>query len=162
MHPTTPSNQRNDGGEWRVFTRLARFVSTGLIAAVVVVSGCRSCERAPETPGPAVKEGHLPRAPEAVVTPRASVPPPACAVVADASTEEGAAPLTVQFSSEGMCTDATGSLSWNFGDGSAPSHEQNPTHVYTKPGTYTASVTLADDEHAARDTDEATVIVTAP
>ncbi len=144
-------------------TRLAQVISTGLIATIVLVSGCNSCERQPEFPAPVAKEGRLPRAPEPDVTPPPSVvPPPACAVVASSSVEEGVAPLTVQFSAEGMCTDAAGAFTWTFGDESAPSHEQNPTHVYTKPGSYTAHVTLADDEHSTSDTDEAPVTVTAP
>jgi len=76
--------------------------------------------------------------------------------------DEGVAPLSVQFSAEGMCTDAAGVFAWDFGDGSAPSHDQNPTHVYAKPGTYTAHVTLTDDEHNASDTDELPLTVTAP
>ena len=142
--------------------RLTPVISTGLIAMITLMSGCNGCERQPETPAPVAKEGHLPRAPESQVTPPPSVvAPPACAVVAGASIEEGVAPLTVQFSAEGMCTDAAGAFTWIFGDESAPSHEQNPTHVYTKPGSYTAHVTLADDEHNASDTDEAPVTVTA-
>ena len=105
----------------------------------------------------------MPRAPEPVTTPQAAVaPPPACAVVSGSSVEDGVAPLTVQFSAEGMCTDAAGTFTWNFGDGSVPSREQNPTHVYTTAGTYTAHVTLTDDEHGASDSDETPVTVTAP
>ncbi|MFG3714260.1 ThuA domain-containing protein [Micromonospora sp. NPDC047730] len=39
---------------------------------------------------------------------------------------------------------------WNFGDGSAPSREANPTHTYAKFGTYqaTVKVTYADGEVA--------------
>ncbi|SCG68947.1 ThuA domain-containing protein [Micromonospora inositola] len=39
---------------------------------------------------------------------------------------------------------------WNFGDGSAPSHEANPTHTYADYGTYQATlkVTYADGEVA--------------
>ncbi len=34
---------------------------------------------------------------------------------------------------------------WEFGDGTV-SNEQNPTHVYTKEGTYTARLTVTDDK----------------
>ena len=34
--------------------------------------------------------------------------------------------------------------SWDFGDGSAASTQQNPTHSYTTAGTYTAKVTVSD------------------
>jgi len=110
-----------------------------------------------------VKEGRLPRAPERdTVTQPVVIPPPSCAVVASSSVDEGVAPLTVQFSAEGMCTDAAGAFVWDFGDGSAPLHEQNATHIYAKSGTYTAHVTLADEEHNASDTDELPLTVTAP
>lgn len=36
------------------------------------------------------------------------------------------------------------SFSWNFGDGSPVSTEQNPVHVYTSPGDYAATVTVTD------------------
>jgi PKD repeat protein len=105
----------------------------------------------------------LPRAPQPDVTPGPSViPPPACAVVAMSSVEGGVVPLTVQFSAEGMCTDATGVLTWHFGDESAPTHEATPTHVYVKPGSYLVRVTLADDENGATDSDELTITVTPP
>ena len=35
--------------------------------------------------------------------------------------------------------------SWDFGDGTAGSTEQNPEHVYENPGTYTATVNVQDD-----------------
>jgi hypothetical protein len=146
-----------------VSTRLTQIVATGLMATLVLLSGCNSCERPPEAPAPVAKEGRLPRAPEPAITPEPSViPPPACAVVAGSSVEEGVAPLQVQFSAEGMCTDAPGTFTWNFSDGSDGSHEQNPTHVYAKPGSYTARVTLADAEHNTSDSDEAPITVTAP
>ncbi len=37
------------------------------------------------------------------------------------------------------------SYKWEFGDGTV-SNEQNPTHVYTKEGTYTAKLTVTDDK----------------
>jgi len=148
-----------------VVSRPARITITWTaLVAVLALCGCNGCERAPEAPAPVVKEGHLPQAParDAGATPSVVIPPPSCAVVASSSVDEGTAPLTVQFSAEGMCTDATGVFAWNFGDGSAPSRDQNPTHVYAKPGTYTAKVTLADDEHNASDTDELPLTVAAP
>ena len=50
----------------------------------------------------------------------------------------------VRFSSAGS---GGVSYSWEFGDGSAPSTEANPTHTYPAPGNYTAklTVTYADD-----------------
>ncbi|MBA8824903.1 glucose/arabinose dehydrogenase/type 1 glutamine amidotransferase [Saccharopolyspora lacisalsi] len=55
------------------------------------------------------------------------------------------------------------SYTWDFGDGSAPSHEADPTHTYTEGGTYTATltVTYADGEKTTTRT-EVTVGCTAP
>jgi beta propeller repeat protein len=59
----------------------------------------------------------------------------------------GRAPLSVAFTdgSEGD----PGSWSWKFGDGGT-SNEQNPVHVYQKPGRYTVSLSVVGD--GGRDT----------
>ena len=56
----------------------------------------------------------------------------------------GNAPLNVSFT--GSATGGKGpySYSWNFGDGSATSTAQNPSHTYTTAGTYTATLTVTD------------------
>jgi len=60
-----------------------------------------------------------------------------------ANVTSGTAPLTVQF------TDTTAqsvrSRSWDFGDGSG-STEQNPVHIFTAAGTYTVSLTAANNQ----------------
>lgn len=54
----------------------------------------------------------------------------------------GGRPLTVQF------TDTSSGLpiawSWDFGDGSAVSHAQNPSHTYTSKGTYNVRLSVAN------------------
>jgi PKD repeat protein len=64
----------------------------------------------------------------------------------DADPDEGAPPLTVKFTS--TIEDATPPLTykWDFGDGSAPGTEANPTHVYQKPGEYTATLSVKDSK----------------
>jgi PKD repeat protein len=37
------------------------------------------------------------------------------------------------------------SYSWNFGDGSAPDTEANPSHTYSQPGTYVVLLSVAND-----------------
>ena len=37
-------------------------------------------------------------------------------------------------------------IAWNFGDGSLIASEANPSHVYTVPGSYTAVLTVTDDQ----------------
>ncbi|MFF8347912.1 ThuA domain-containing protein [Cellulosimicrobium funkei] len=65
---------------------------------------------------------------------------------ASADVTSGAAPLTVQFSSEGTRHPAGDpiSLQWTFGDGSDPSTEANPVHTYTENGSYTAQLVATD------------------
>lgn len=65
-----------------------------------------------------------------------------CIVVADADPDYGPPPLAVTFSAEAECNAGQPTYKWNFGDGSAPSSEVNPTHTYARPGDYTASVTI--------------------
>ncbi|MGI5193605.1 PQQ-dependent sugar dehydrogenase [Streptomyces sp. CA-288835] len=64
---------------------------------------------------------------------------------AAADRTSGQAPLKVKFSSAGT-SDADGdslTYSWDFGDG-GKSTSANPTHKYTKNGTYTATLTAKD------------------
>jgi len=68
----------------------------------------------------------------------ASTPAPVSAFVADHTS--GAHPLTVNFADNS--TGVVASYTWDFGDGNT-SAEQNPTHVYAAPGTYTVKQTVA-------------------
>lgn len=66
--------------------------------------------------------------------------------VAAATPASGGAPLTVRFSAAGS-TDPDGDAlthRWTFGDGSAASTQADPEHVYARPGTYTATLTVDD------------------
>ena len=85
---------------------------------------------------------------------------PTVAYTVDTAT--GAAPLTVQF------TDATnaGSLtisgySWDFGDGTDPSTDTNPSHTYAAAGTYDVSLTVTTEQGNTNLTDEDAITVTA-
>ncbi|MGA9752084.1 MAG: C25 family cysteine peptidase [Acidobacteriota bacterium] len=42
------------------------------------------------------------------------------------------------------CSSSTVTYDWGFGDGSAHSSDQNPTHAYTSAGTYTWTMTASD------------------
>ncbi|HEX7408352.1 MAG TPA: PKD domain-containing protein [Candidatus Binatia bacterium] len=65
-----------------------------------------------------------------------------CIVVADADPDYGPPPLAVTFSAEAECNAGQPTYKWNFGDGSPPNSETNPTHTYAKAGDYTASVAI--------------------
>jgi PKD repeat protein len=66
-----------------------------------------------------------------------------------ASPTSGNAPLNVSFTGSATGGTAPYSYSWNFGDGSAPSTTQNPTHSYSTAGTYTATLTATDSASPA-------------
>jgi PKD repeat protein len=67
---------------------------------------------------------------------------------ADAYPKGGSAPLWVHFT--GLGSDSDGSISsysWDFGDGTS-STEQDPSHTYQNAGSFTATLTVTDDDGA--------------
>ncbi len=64
-----------------------------------------------------------------------------CVVVADVNPDFGPPPLTVAFTAEAECGQGA-TYKWDFGDGSPPGTEANPSHTYAKDGDYTAAVTV--------------------
>jgi|GEM_PF-1076842 len=79
--------------------------------------------------------------------------------VASASPTSGAVPLTVDFSSAGS-SDPDGSIvsyEWDFGDGNMSTLE-NPQHIYSSAGTYTAQLTVTDNATATA-SDNVTITV---
>jgi MYXO-CTERM domain-containing protein len=58
----------------------------------------------------------------------------------------GPAPLTVNFDGSASTGDTTLSYSWDFGDGSAPNTTQKPSHTYNAKGSYTATLTVTDQD----------------
>lgn len=62
-------------------------------------------------------------------------------------------------------TDVDGTIvgySWNFGDGSAPGSGATLSHTYTAPGTYTVTVTVADNGGETRTTSHQVTVVAPP
>ena len=80
-----------------------------------------------------------------------------CVVVADVNPDFGPPPLSVAFTAEAECGQGA-TYKWDFGDGSPPSTEANPTHTYTKDGDYTASVTVTGP-NGANASDEIDIFV---
>ncbi|MGH6656040.1 MAG: PKD domain-containing protein [Actinocrinis sp.] len=68
---------------------------------------------------------------------------------ATGSPSTGNAPLSESFTGSATGGTAPYTYSWNFGDGSAASTTQNPTHTYTAAGTYTATLTVTDSSSPA-------------
>jgi PKD repeat protein len=86
----------------------------------------------------------------------ANQPPTA---IGNLSTNSGAAPLAVTFTSSSTDNDGgVTSTTWSFGDGSPDATTPTATHTYSLPGTYTATLTVADAQGA---TDSTSFTVTA-
>ena len=68
----------------------------------------------------------------------------ALTATASANTASGAAPLSVNFTGSFAGGTSPYSFDWNFGDGSAHSSQQNPTHVYTSAGSYSVVFKVTD------------------
>jgi PKD repeat protein len=70
----------------------------------------------------------------------------ALVLLAEGDPEDGEAPLSVKFMVESLLDDAMNGpqYKWDFGDGSPVSTEASPTHVYEKPGSYTATIRIVD------------------
>jgi PKD domain len=166
-----------------------------LVALLVLIAGCGSCQRSRESnggagagspaqelqpPTPALPHGAVAATPKRQIAfptlaPRQEFPTPAaaptlapteqalgeqqapgdCIVIIDADPDFGEPPLTVNFSVESQCSSGTPSYKWDFGDGSPPSTETAPVHVYQKAGDYTVSLAAVapDGTQAADDMD---------
>jgi PKD repeat protein len=79
---------------------------------------------------------------------------------ASAIPTSGQVPLTVNFTGTASGGTPPYSYSWNFGDGSATSTAQNPSHSYNTAGTYTATLT-AKDSSSPQKTASSSVSITA-
>ncbi len=81
-----------------------------------------------------------------VTVQRRDLLPPVAVINVDVTS--GYAPLTVQFDGSDSTVDPfAGELAfdWNFDDGSTPSPEESPIHIFDSPGTYTVVLGVLDE-----------------
>jgi len=70
--------------------------------------------------------------------------PPVVATEATVGPVAGMAPLTVPFTGSATGGNGVYTYDWNFGDGTAHSPAQNPSHTYYAGGSYTVTFTATD------------------
>lgn len=74
----------------------------------------------------------------------------------------GASPLTVQFTDESNPASLVTNWTWNFGDSSPVSREQNPVHTFYGADVYTVNLTVWNSTTGARGSAEHTIDVVEP
>jgi len=116
----------------------AMILSAALVGMLAV--GCSKDEPKPAPPATPTTAA----APAAA--PQADAPAKKADLIiwADADPDTGEAPLTVKFSADPLEEIQNPTYTWNFGDGSPEVAGGEATHTYTKPGTYTATLTARD------------------
>jgi hypothetical protein len=137
-------------------------LSLAMLAVVSAGVGC-SKEPAPAptpAPTPTVAAAAAPAAAPAT-TPGAQEAVQKLLVWADSDPDTGDAPLAVEFTCDPLEDIDTPKYSWDFGDGSPPSSEQNPKHTYQRPGDYVARVRVTDKDGNIGE-DETQISVDAP
>lgn len=132
------------------------------LLAVMALPGCQSCQGSKQAPPPretqpqdaaqAVEDLHEhdgvdePAIDEPIEDEDEGIDEDALVLLAEGDSEDGEAPLTVRFSVESLLEDEMNGpqYKWDFGDGSPISTDASPTHVYEKPGSYTATIRIVD------------------
>jgi len=124
--------------------RVSRWTVMGLVMIAITPAACtRTEEKTVANATPAVTPAAAP-APGASAGAEAQDGDEILMVWAEAEPDEGAPPLSVQLKADVSGGQGERKLKWDFGDGSPPSSELNPTHKYEKAGTYRASVEVSD------------------
>ncbi len=99
--------------------------------------------------GPGIAKTLIPAAALSSVPPAGANNPPTA--VLNATPVAGTAPLVVSFNATGSSDPDAGDYilgyEWDFGDGSALSSSNAPSHTYTTPGTYTAKLRVMDNRN---------------
>ena len=124
-------------------TVTSRAVLFALVA--VLVAACTQSEKPaakPTATAAAVAATPMAQAPAA----QAPAPPEELYVDLEGDPDEGAPPLTVKWTSTVEDGTPPYTYKWEFGDGTPPATDANPTHVYQKEGEFTATLTVNDSK----------------
>lgn len=69
----------------------------------------------------------------------------------------------IQFTDSSTDSDGTVAYwTWNFGDGTAVNHSQNPTHQYIDNGTYLITLNITDDDGTTNETNREITVLNVP
>jgi PKD repeat protein len=119
---------------------------TPIIGIIISNASASTTTEEPEEPEPSPAEP--PPAEEGQPTTTEEVeqppPPPLTASMTIDSTNGDTAPATFLFETEPEGGTEPYTFSWDFGDGSPQSNEQNTEHTFVNPGTYVVSLTVTD------------------
>jgi PKD repeat protein len=121
--------------------RFALWTTVATSMALCLVTGCTRPE---EKPAPTASPKLSPAAPQVPAAAEADDGDEILMVWAEAEPDEGPPPLSVQLKADISGGAGERKIKWDFGDGSPPSSEVNPTHRYEKAGTFRASVEVSD------------------
>jgi PKD repeat protein len=88
-----------------------------------------------------------------------TAPPPTLTANFSANPTSGQAPLTVQFAD--ASTGGPTAWDWSFGDGSADSTAQNPSHTYGNAGNFTVTLTVTGNGGQTSSTSQAITVTNA-
>lgn len=125
------------------------FPSQGVLLVVVALL-VAACTQSPEPPP---KAAATPAAAAAAATPMGQAPAAAAPAPVDelyvdleGDPDEGPPPLTVKWTSTVEDGTPPYTYKWDFGDGTPPATDANPSHVYEKEGEFTTTLTVTDSK----------------
>jgi PKD repeat protein len=130
--------------------RTLAFHGCMMVLAALLLAACAQSEKpaatATATPGKAAGMASPAAAAAPAAQPQAPAPAEELYVDLEGDPDEGPPPLTVKWTSTVEDGTPPYTYKWDFGDGSTPSADANPTHKYEKEGEFTTTLTVTDSK----------------